>query len=825
MEAVLGISSLKCPLRGLRAPEICSGEFFSFIERMLEYQSCEVIFAAAAHLSEADKTRLVMDWSRLKVHMKMQLEYKLSPFTALPLLVLGLGHFDEETARQVMWRAGSQWEGLTDEEKSAAHPLSRELFAGGLRHELVEFLRGGAIATAAELASLRKLRERTLWTPVLEQSIERKHAQLHARIKAAPAHSAPYVSVVERGPELEELLVSQPDVMQRLSEFCSSIRQPDLVAQVLGMNQRPAFEHRRAQQPGLPLPHHLVAACVYRTDVNTQYSALAPLADGPQPPPKALPFEDGKEDEGDEGCKPVVEGKGGAEASGLALAAGGVHGGLWESIIEQLTFKHFCTIATAELFFSCPISEVGKVSEKQLQPLTELTRPGRRSFPAALFKEVLDQGIVEGGARAVPVPPRDSDTDHVCQLEFEDDSGVLSETHEHRADLGSAMLVEAADGVDGSDVQIAQAQARNASGTRSHAFFRLLSAGLSSKKRSRTDCTISLTKEHVAIQRHPVLEVDSTAREVHVALDSDRLSTDVDVWKRPAPETLKTFLKWKVRRPYYTLKTGMVPAHAQTAFDALVKHFLLDSSLVLHEGTEEMQALQDGLKVLQGMHVAEVHDSGKKSTWTFSDQGRSQLVQNVVLADAVSVGTSREGVALKDQTPLELLLFLRGQGWCLNAHKSRSAEPKCFDVLSRQPKVVHARPDQKELKRGYLLALASPAAALTSDEVRHFQTNDYYAELLGHGASRRRRKGGKDCLAIFDDSGVHQAVLLEAPKKASRPKKSAQRPEPSAAVEDIGVKAAIKDTVEASVEAVEPAASAEPLEPPVTKAPKATKRS
>ena len=433
MEDVLGIPKLKCPMRGLRCPEIVAGELRAVLERHLAHQTCEVSLLFTAGLSEQEQSRARLDWTRLKGQLQMQLELKLMPFQSLPLSLLGLGHWDETKARELLWRACAEYESLTLQEQEAAHPLTKQFFSvsdGDLRSEVVQFLREVAAET---LPGLMRVRLSSAWTPVLEQSIERKHAQLHARIKAAPHHSPPYVSLVERGPEVTELIHTEASAIDALTDICADVRKPALVAKALGLTAHPAFRAFLDRNPKQPLPHPLVASCVYRADPQTQYSPLdASAVKGMKPPPSISPF-------GDDYIPALTDAAAAAAAgaSDLAimaeaanadeLAVGDVQGA-WRHIISNMSFKHFAAAATAKDFFSVPAEMAASHGEPaqtlKLMPLEHITRPAARNFPQKMFREVLDKGVSECAALAIPAMPAE---DTCMTLTFEPDSGLASE--------------------------------------------------------------------------------------------------------------------------------------------------------------------------------------------------------------------------------------------------------------------------------------------------------------------------------------------------------------------------------------------------------------
>ena len=197
-----GKGPLSCPMRGRRAPEVAEGALHRFIDGLFHFNDSQILLVHSAGLDEEIKTRLILDWSAMKVHMRMQFDLKLSPWRQLPLSALALGHWDVSVAQRLMWECMVEWENLDAEQQSAAHPRSKELFRN-FRAEVLSFVRG---EPSAAWPRLQYMRAQSAFVPVLEQSIERRHALLHQHIKSAPHHSAAFVSLCERKEEILALI-------------------------------------------------------------------------------------------------------------------------------------------------------------------------------------------------------------------------------------------------------------------------------------------------------------------------------------------------------------------------------------------------------------------------------------------------------------------------------------------------------------------------------------------------------------------------------------------------------------------------------------------
>ena len=151
----------------------------------------------------------------------------------------------------------------------------------------MSFVRG---EPSAAWPRLQYMRAQSAFVPVLEQSIERRHALLHQRIKSAPRHSAAFVSLCERKEEILALISAETggrEAIEQLSKFCEVARAPALVATSLGLARREEFAEYfdiDSAEIAVGIPHCLVASVVYRCDLKAQYTALPTVHNRPYNP-------------------------------------------------------------------------------------------------------------------------------------------------------------------------------------------------------------------------------------------------------------------------------------------------------------------------------------------------------------------------------------------------------------------------------------------------------------------------------------------------------------------------------------------------------------
>ena len=91
---------LRCPMAGRRGPEMARGDWRQVIRGLLSIANANLrMHPAVQVLCERDKAIVLADFSRARRHIIITLTFKLSPWTQLPYVLIGLGHHDDEKAR------------------------------------------------------------------------------------------------------------------------------------------------------------------------------------------------------------------------------------------------------------------------------------------------------------------------------------------------------------------------------------------------------------------------------------------------------------------------------------------------------------------------------------------------------------------------------------------------------------------------------------------------------------------------------------------------------------------------------------------------------
>jgi hypothetical protein len=225
-----------------------------------------------------------------KVFCLIELELRTGGWVRLPLRALVVAHTDMEVIIDCLIDCLAQFEYLSQDASVSLHPLTWYLFGRGgqLREMILLFVMRDR--TFEQLPALKRIRDISHFVPCLEISVERKHAQIHSQIRAAPNHSVAYVSL--RGlrlAEFEDILQgSQESAESLMDAFGSQCRSALQCARSLGLDTHEALlEHANEDTGSLDhtLPHHAVVDVVYRCDAITQFRDFEDFPDPPEGPP------------------------------------------------------------------------------------------------------------------------------------------------------------------------------------------------------------------------------------------------------------------------------------------------------------------------------------------------------------------------------------------------------------------------------------------------------------------------------------------------------------------------------------------------------------
>jgi hypothetical protein len=230
-----------------------------------------------------------------KDYVLTELSLRVSGWQKLPLKALCIGHHVFENAIEGLLDCLAQYEHIESQVGQVIHGFTWALFArdGPCRAMVLALVQRQA--TFDELPVLKRFRDIAQFLPVMEISVERKHALVSNAIRDAPNHTTAFVSVRSlRSTDLDEVL---NDTSEAVSEFAETVgnhcRSALQCVLTLGIEAHPAFQEHVDENSGklsYRVPHTSVIDVVYRCDAQTQYRDFADFVDPPPGPPSSGPY-------------------------------------------------------------------------------------------------------------------------------------------------------------------------------------------------------------------------------------------------------------------------------------------------------------------------------------------------------------------------------------------------------------------------------------------------------------------------------------------------------------------------------------------------------
>ena len=247
-----------CPLRGLRVPEVCAGDFFAVFEK-LQNEATVSLAASLVYVSAADKGKLLQEFERGRLFLLHTFTLKLSAFSTPPLLLGAVAHHSKLVAHDSIRICLA----CSDE-----HPKIKALQVDPLKWQAEEYLNGVDLVELPELgifiAGLR-------FCHAVERRVEGGHAKVLRRGRSATQHTEAFDSLALRISEITEKLDSNPDFLQELSDVIDRARSPKELVGILGFKNHPA-----CCDVQLHSWDKLYRQIVYRADMQTLYHIKPP---------------------------------------------------------------------------------------------------------------------------------------------------------------------------------------------------------------------------------------------------------------------------------------------------------------------------------------------------------------------------------------------------------------------------------------------------------------------------------------------------------------------------------------------------------------------
>ena len=267
----------ECPLRGLRVPELCAGEFFKMFEGLQRSSAVALMQALPVDLRAADKSELLQNFERGRAHLYYTFTLKLAPFKVPPLLVCGAAHHSAAIARDALSRCLAS---------SDTHPKIKELQSDPIRSEAVMFCDDSS--ELSELPHLQAFVTKLKFAFAVERKIEGGHAKVFRRGRPSSYHTEAFDSLALRFPEIKAQLQHR-DFVTTLAKLLDSARSPKQLVTRLGFHKHPALSS--AGHPWSKLYRQVI----YRGDRFTLYRCFPPrIHVRPQASVQRQPVEDAK---------------------------------------------------------------------------------------------------------------------------------------------------------------------------------------------------------------------------------------------------------------------------------------------------------------------------------------------------------------------------------------------------------------------------------------------------------------------------------------------------------------------------------------------------
>ena len=102
-------STVTCPFRQRRGPELASGDFLSMVELLLTASSQKVVAVVIPRCDAQGQARISEDFDCARNHLSFHLKAQFAPWSTLPRVLLGLMHPNEEKARACAVKALTEY--------------------------------------------------------------------------------------------------------------------------------------------------------------------------------------------------------------------------------------------------------------------------------------------------------------------------------------------------------------------------------------------------------------------------------------------------------------------------------------------------------------------------------------------------------------------------------------------------------------------------------------------------------------------------------------------------------------------------------------------
>ena len=283
---------LDCPLKCCWAPDLANGFAIPYLDRICGAFFQSYMDGHCSGLTPNERAIMIDQFTIAKEFIIAELRIRLDGWGKLPLraFALAIGDLDQEI--QCMVDCLLQFQALTDEELRGMSHLTWYLFsrAGPCRAQVVLLVQRAR--TYADLPELREVRCKMAFAPVLEFSVEMKHALISLGIRSSPNHSIAFASAQALRRSTVEEVLSTSEGSQKLYESLKCMcRSPSSCVGTLQLAAHPHLRDYISEDTGklqTCVPHHLAVDVIYRNDPWSQCIGLDNANDDDEGPPPFL---------------------------------------------------------------------------------------------------------------------------------------------------------------------------------------------------------------------------------------------------------------------------------------------------------------------------------------------------------------------------------------------------------------------------------------------------------------------------------------------------------------------------------------------------------
>ena len=261
----------ECFMAGRIGAWLALGEWRNDLETLLQTSSRHMV-GYTMELPSADRSAVIDDFSRAKSRFVFVLQAKLACYSALPLQLLGLSHFDEAKAAQAaqaVVRGIAQIRAEVKPEYFAQMHARIRVWAAH-EDELKQLAAGTKRRRDLDLQLQHEIMY-MMFVCVNETSMEGKHALGKCRMsRRSAAHPSPELLSTElRFNEFHRRYHEDPNLYRYMQEQFELCFHNDAIIMLFGMEANRSL-HRALEQRH-KLDHRDVALALYHCDTSAQY--------------------------------------------------------------------------------------------------------------------------------------------------------------------------------------------------------------------------------------------------------------------------------------------------------------------------------------------------------------------------------------------------------------------------------------------------------------------------------------------------------------------------------------------------------------------------